>query len=699
MQFYANEIEQFKTHLETELFAYSNDEKLVSRTCFAAEELLLLYRDFYDGENFRASFDVEKSVKKFSVKFSIAGAQASPEQLQEQSQIHIFDRITSSMGWQATYTYANGVNVVEITFAKFTQFLDNLKFAVSRMAKEKRTVWIAFACQIISVIANFVIPILTAQLIVAYTDNLLYQVLVTAAALLVARAIYSIAFRIASIKYTEASFLLQKTLRLLLARNIFSIRNENFEEHGSGTFVQRLTDDVDTASAGIQTMLDLSSELLYYAGVMIATLILNVWIFLGEVITLAVLFVLERKRANELDTETRKVNRSSDVASNQIVEMVSGVTDVKLLDGIDFFTGRLRSALQRSASDRIHADTTTKKRMLVADIVNALLYFVLMCCLGVFLYEGMIDAPVALILFNYLTIIGQPLISVIQRAVTFVKEFNLACERIRNLIEGSEFSRESPGSREVESLAGNIEFKNVTFAYNHDDIEAPDFNILEDVNLKINAGEMVAFVGKSGCGKSTLLSLLARQRACYCGSVLIDGYDVSTLTNDSLRKNVAVVAQAPFMFNMSITDNLLLAKPNASMEELAAVCARACVLEDVQKTEHGFDTMLGEKGTRLSGGQKQRLAIARALLMDAPILLLDEATSAIDNLAQERIMHELSSTREGRTIIMVAHRLSTIKNADRIVLLADKRIRAIGTHEELMTTCEDYRNLFNAEDH
>lgn len=178
---------------------------------------------------------------------------------------------------------------------------------------------------------------------------------------------------------------------------------------------------------------------------------------------------------------------------------------------------------------------------------------------------------------------------------------------------------------------------------------------------------------------------------------MIDGININDIDQETLRENMMTVSQSPYFFNTSIKENLLISKPDATMKELKQVCEAACILEDIEKMPDGFNTILGERGTRMSGGQKQRLAIARGLLKGTKIILLDEATSAIDNITQKRIKKVLEELHGDCTVVMIAHRLSTIVDADRIVLIDDGRILAQGTHAELLQNCVAYRELYNAE--
>jgi len=266
----------------------------------------------------------------------------------------------------------------------------------------------------------------------------------------------------------------------------------------------------------------------------------------------------------------------------------------------------------------------------------------------------------------------------------------ISATRIFEIIE--DFEKEEFGNDELVDFEGRVEFRDVSFAYNK---EEP---VLSGLNIKFEPGQMTAIVGKSGSGKTTILSLISKLYDTDSGEILLDGKEIKTLTEQSIRSNIGEISQAPYIFNTSIKQNLLFVKPDATDEEIVKVLKEAQIYNDIKKFKNGIETEIGENGIKLSGGQKQRVAIARLLLMGSKVIVFDEATSSLDNASQNKIVDMLEKYKKDKTIIIVAHRLSTIVGADKIYMLEEGRVVACGTHKELMQNCESYHDLYELEE-
>ena len=252
------------------------------------------------------------------------------------------------------------------------------------------------------------------------------------------------------------------------------------------------------------------------------------------------------------------------------------------------------------------------------------------------------------------------------------------------------YKKEKFGNVHLDKINGDFEFRNVDFSYGKT-------KVLKNLSFKIAANSTVAFVGKSGSGKTTIFNLLAKMYDVDSGQILIDNHDIKTLDKDTIRGNITIISQNPYIFNMSIKENLLLVKNDLTDEEMKEACKLACLDKFIENLENQYDTVIGEGGVNLSGGQKQRLAIARALIQKTEIILFDEATSALDNETQYEIQKAIENMEGEYTILIIAHRLSTRKKANKIFYLENGKIIDSGNHEYLINNCESYKHLYETE--
>ncbi len=285
------------------------------------------------------------------------------------------------------------------------------------------------------------------------------------------------------------------------------------------------------------------------------------------------------------------------------------------------------------------------------------------------------------LLFNQVWDFGR-LIRTIYEQMANAKEMVEVMDKVSNV-------QDEPSAKQLKVSQGVVEFKKLDFAY------TPSRKILRDVSLAIKPGEKIALVGSSGAGKSTVTKLLLRLFNLNKGKILIDGQDIAKVTQDSLRQNIALVPQDPILFHRSLKDNIRYGKPDATDEELVAASKQAHCHEFISALPEGYDSLVGERGVKLSGGERQRVAVARAILMNAPILILDEATSSLDSESEALIQDALAKLMEGKTVIAIAHRLSTIMQMDRIIVMQDGRILDEGKHDDLLSRDGLYKSLWS----
>jgi subfamily B ATP-binding cassette protein MsbA len=252
--------------------------------------------------------------------------------------------------------------------------------------------------------------------------------------------------------------------------------------------------------------------------------------------------------------------------------------------------------------------------------------------------------------------------------------------------------RERPRAKNLRKFADSVRLEGVSFSYATDGHDSRE--VLHNINLEVKRGEVLAIVGSSGAGKTTLVHLIPRFFDVSEGRLLIDGVDVREFTLASLRAQVGIVTQETVLFNDTVRNNIAYGQPNVPLKEVEAAARAALAHDFILALPQGYDTVIGERGVRLSGGERQRLAIARAILKDAPILILDEATSALDSESEALVQSALHNLMSGRTVFVIAHRLSTVRSADRIVVIENGAIADVGAHEELMTRLGTYRRLY-----
>ena len=311
------------------------------------------------------------------------------------------------------------------------------------------------------------------------------------------------------------------------------------------------------------------------------------------------------------------------------------------------------------------------------NLFEGLMYVTVLVAGGFFIANGQITVEDLAIYALYINIFINP-VNVLVEFTEQLQKGMAGFERFMDVMDTMPTILDSPDAKELSAVTGVIDYKDVSFSYEKDE------SVLNNINLHVDAGKSVAIVGPSGGGKTTLCSLLPRFYEVTGGAVLIDGTDIRTVTQKSLRSYIGIVQQDVYLFNGTVKENIAYGKPDATMDEIIEAARNADLLEFIETLPRGFDTEVGERGARLSGGQKQRIAIARVFLKNPPILILDEATSALDNESERYIQESLDRLSVGRTTITIAHRLSTILGADEIIVLDGDGIKERGTHKELI---------------
>ena len=375
--------------------------------------------------------------------------------------------------------------------------------------------------------------------------------------------------------------------------------------------------------------------------------------------------------------------------SGQISESLNGIRLVKTFNTEDRELDKMLKAGESLLSVQEDSFKTVGRLHGGMDFFSNLMNLVITVIGGVLISLGMMTVSDLVAFLLYMMICMRPVFQLMMLTETYQRGMAgvYRYQELMNLPESSEVSTERTAHLESDITSQGIEFSHVKFSY---DNGTPIFN---DFNLKIEAGEHVGIVGMTGGGKTTLCELLLGMYDLNGGSISIDGKDITTLRMDSLRRDVGMIQQDTFLFSASVKDNIAYGRPDATDEEIIEAAKLAEADEFIKDLPSGYDTFIGERGVKLSGGQKQRLAIARMFLRDPKILILDEATSALDNETERLVQKAMQKLSENRTTITVAHRLATIQNSDRIIVLEKGNITEEGTHEDLLEKHGVYFNL------
>ena len=324
----------------------------------------------------------------------------------------------------------------------------------------------------------------------------------------------------------------------------------------------------------------------------------------------------------------------------------------------------------------------------VSRLFDGIMYILTVIVGSIFILKGKINAADLIAYLMYVTTLFASVRSILQFAEQFYRGIT-GIERFIEIMDTEPDIKDSQNAKELKCSGGEITFEDVTFTYGEGGRD-----VLSAFSLKVKKGEQLAVVGPSGAGKTTLCALIPRFYEPKSGKILIDGTDIKDVTLRSLRSNIGVVEQDVYLFSGSVRDNIAYGKDGATDEEIKKAASLAGALDFIEELPNGFDTYVGERGVKLSGGQKQRIAIARVFLKDPPVLILDEATSALDNESERLVRDSLSRLAEGRTTVTIAHRLTTVKNCDRIIVLTENGVEEEGTHAELMTRGGIYADMY-----
>jgi subfamily B ATP-binding cassette protein MsbA len=465
-----------------------------------------------------------------------------------------------------------------------------------------------------------------------------------------------------------------------------------FSKHTTGTLLSTIINDIERVQYAMSTVLsELLQQFFTFVSVAIVVVILGgslSWVLL---LFVPVIVFSSRKIGSRVRHTTRHGQDKLAEIQNILHETITGNRIVKAFNTEDWETSRFRKAARRLFRANLRSVAATAISSPLMDVLGVVgIALLILIGRGRIVHNQMTPG----VFVAFITAVFS-LYNPVRKFALFYNNFQQALgasSEIFKFMDLEDDVREKPRAKSLPKFSGSVRFEHVSFAYAHDGELRHD--VLHDINLEVRRGEILAVVGSSGAGKSTLVHLIPRFFDVTDGRLLIDNLDVRDVTLASLRAQVGIVTQETVLFNDTVRNNIAYGQPNVAQKEVEAAARAALAHDFIVALSAGYDTVIGERGVRLSGGERQRLAIARALLKNAPVLILDEATSALDSESEALVQSALHNLMSGRTVFVIAHRLSTVRRADRIVVIENGTIADIGRHEELMKKLGTYRRLY-----
>lgn len=541
---------------------------------------------------------------------------------------------------------------------------------------------------IIDILFPLILDFCSTQVFVKDTDSLKHTLLFVAAGLVLMYAVRSLCRYYVSAQGHIMGARMESDMRKDLFEQYQKLSFSYYDTHNTGVMMSRVTSDLfDISEFAHHGPENLFISLVKVLGSFVIMFVINWKLAFALLIITVFLFVFsmnQNKRMKQVFMDNRK--KIGEVNAS-LQDSLAGIRVVKS------FANEERERQKFGHSNQRYLDSKIDNYMVMGwyyggtSFLQGLLYVTVIVCGGFLIAQGQMSAIQLATFALYINVYVAPLEILIEFTEMFQKGFS-GFKRFEEVIDEIPEIREAPDAKPLDHVKGMIDFEDVSFSYENNE------TVLDHVDIHIPAGKKVALVGPSGGGKTTLCSLIPRFYDVSSGAIRIDGQNIKDVTVHSLRKAIGLVQQDVYLFGGTIRENIGYGKEDATDEEIAEAARKANIHDFIMTLPDGYDSYVGERGTRLSGGQKQRISIARVFLKDPRILILDEATSALDNESERVIQNALDELARNRTCITIAHRLSTIKNADEIIVIDDEGIKERGTHETLLAKNGIYANYY-----
>lgn len=564
-----------------------------------------------------------------------------------------------------------------------------LKKFISYYKPYKRMFLFDMLAALIAAGCDLVYPYMTKELInISIPDKNLRMIVTFAIALIMIFIVKALCAYFMQYWGHVVGVRMQGDMRRELFTHLQRLPNKYFDNNKTGDIMSRIVNDLnDISELAHHGPEDLFISIIMLVGSFIILININVLLTLIIFAFIPIIVIFTFVQRNRMHKAFLKTREETGFVNATLENSISGIKVSKAFVSEEYEVEKFEVGNSRFKKARESAYKVMAQYFSGAGFYVDLLNYIVLIAGGIFTLYGKINIGDFMAYVLYIKLFTDP----IKKLINFMEQYQngmTGFKRFTDILSVQD-EQDKEDAKNLSNVKGNIEFKDVHFSYENK-------KILEGISLDIEAGKMLALVGPSGGGKTTFCNLIPRFYEIESGDILIDGNSIYDAKVDSLRRNIGIVQQEVFLFTGTIKENILYGNMNATEDEVIEACKLANIHDFIMSQKDGYETYIGERGVKLSGGQKQRISIARVFLKNPPILILDEATSALDNTTEYMIQKSLEKLCVGRTTIVVAHRLSTIRNADEIVVLTDNGIEEKGTHKELIEKEGVYAELYNS---